>query len=507
MCGTIALAACGDDDEETPEPSAMADTNTNGNDNAGGNTNSNNNDNSSSGPIAVPETYSFASRFEDGSSVIYTGQTSRHLLILELVDFIKASDGADFDFDLNANAALDALNAIFDFSNLDGNPNASISSVSRVSDALQTEYGQIGSLASLLEKMPDVDASFKGGEGEMDQALIGYKDGTFTPTSALRDMFQDYNDLISDRALNGPAKDPDGVDIALPFVAPNGVDYFQLIQKYLTGAIAYSQAADDYLDDDLPGKGLNSDNTMASEKNGNVLPYSALEHVWDEGFGYFGAARNYDAYSDAELSSKSGGDAREDWLGSHDTNSDGKIDFTSEYNFGHAVNAAKRDSSSNVSTVDYTQEAWDAFIRGRTLIVNSGGELSAAQLTELQGYRDTLIGAWEKAIAATAVHYINDTLQDMATFETDDYSFEDHAKHWSELKGFALILQFNVNHSIIETAELETILGLIGDAPVLPGATNVEAYKTALRDARDDFFEVYDFPMENKGDADGVGGW
>ena len=61
-------------------------------------------------------------------------------------------------------------------------------------------------------------------------------------------------------------------------------------------------------------------------------------------------------------------------------------------------------------------------------------------MNELKAHRDAALSAWEKAIAATVVHYINDVIGDM---EAEDYSFYDHAKHWSEMKGFALSFQFN----------------------------------------------------------------
>ena len=54
-----------------------------------------------------------------------------------------------------------------------------------------------------------------------------------------------------------------------------------------------------------------------------------------------------------------------------------------------------------------------------------------------------------RSVAATAVHYINDVLADMADFDTtnnvfaDTDNFKDLAKHWGEMKGFALGLQFS----------------------------------------------------------------
>ena len=122
--------------------------------------------------------------------------------------------------------------------------------------------------------------------------------------------------------------DPSGVPITKVYVTPAGHDLQQLIQKFLLGAVAFSQGADDYLDDDLDGKGLNADNTEAVEGKA----YTALEHAYDEGFGYFGAARDYLAYTDDEIAGKGG---RDGWSkGYYDTNGDGQVDLKTEINWG-----------------------------------------------------------------------------------------------------------------------------------------------------------------------------
>ena len=454
--------------------------------------------NNNTGQIAQPVTYTFESRFQPGeSSVAYSGQTKRHLLIETIKSYIGGLDDQTFT-DPQPGDVTSSLVFFYDFSNEGGDPSADISLSPGVAPALQQTWGDLGSLASLQEKFPEVDADFMGN-------IVGYGEDMFTPEGALFDMFDKLEALILARANGNLPTDPSGADIAVPYVSAEGIDYQQLIQKYLTGAVAFSQGTDDYLDDDIDGKGLLSDNTMAGVSGGQEQTYTALEHVWDEGFGYFGAARNYDAYSDDEISSAGG---RTDWQGAQDTDGDGSIDYQSEYNFGHAVNAAKRDRGAMVAT-DYTQTAFDAFLAGRTLIVNAGGNLSADQLAELQGYRDTAVGAWERAIAATVVHYINDVLQDMGDFGSDEYSFLDHAKHWSEMKGFALALQFNVNHSPMSATQLASLHDAFGNSPALPGAdaTAISDYQDSLNMAKDILRDAYGFDAGNMGDAAGENGW
>ena len=249
------------------------------------------------------------------------------------------------------------------------------------------------------------------------------------------------------------------------------------------GAVAFSQGADDYLDDDTEGKGLWAQN-CTPDKAGKA--YTSLEHAWDEGFGYFGAAMNFGAFEDGDIAGKDY--ARDDWQGVNDADADGKIDLTSELNWGHSVNAQKRDrgSASGAAPTDFTQGAWDGFIAGRTIIANAGGTLTEPEMTDLVAARDQAVSNWEKAISATAVHYVNDVLGDMAkpmACEVDGagaqvdadcnaYSFESHAKHWGELKGFALSLQFNP-HSPLTDDDFDRLHEVLGDAPVLPDAQGV----------------------------------
>ena len=448
--------------------------------------------------IQVPVTFTFESRFEPGvSSVAYSGQTKRQLLIETIKSYIGALDDQTFT-NPQAGDVVAALNFFYDFTNQGADPADDITFSPGVAPALQSTWGDLGSLSSLKEKFPEFDADFTGN-------VVGYANDSLTPEAALFDMFEQLEALVIARSAGTIPTDPDGADIPVPYVGANGIDYQQLIQKYLSGAIALSQGTDDYLDDDIAGKGLLSDNTEAAVSGGVTQPYTALEHVWDEGFGYFGAARNYDAYSDDELA-KAGG--RAEWQGAHDTDGDGFIDFKSEFNFGHSVNAAKRDRGSVVAT-DYTQTAFDAFLSGRTLIVNANGALSEAQLAELRGYRDAAVGAWERGVAATVVHYINDTLQDMGDFGTPDYSFLDHAKHWSEMKGFALALQFNVNHSPLSSTQLAELHEAFGDAPVLPtaGTATISNYADDLNAAKEILRNAYGFDAANMGDAAGENGW
>ncbi len=446
---------------------------------------------------SAPSTYAFTSHIGEGSSVSYGGQVHRQVLISDLSSWI-----AGLTADIDGGQALKAgdVEAGCDFYYAYDASVGADTAIRLTTDpaALQTKLGDLGS-KNLSGKLAGNDP--KGQHKDFTKALAGWA-GQTSAEGLLRSWFKALDAAAVARVAGNPGKAPDGSDLKVVHVTAEGLDLQQLIAKFLGVAVSFSQGADDYLDDDLEGKGLLSDNTKPESDGAN---YTALEHHWDEGFGYFGAARDYGDYSDDELAAKGG---REGWSkGWHDTDGDGKIDLKSELNFGHSTNAAKRDrGAKDLAATDFTRAAWDGFVRGRHLITSAAGALTPAQLDELRGYRNQAVQAWESAIAATVVHYINDTLADMAAFGTADYDFYDHAKHWSELKGFALGLQFNRRSPLKDFAKLHT---LIGDKPVLStaDAAQVTAYAKALREARALVGAAYGFDAKLLGDDKGAGGW
>ena len=281
-------------------------------------------------------------------------------------------------------------------------------------------------------------------------------------------------------------------------VTPEGWDLQQLINKTLIMGITFSQATDDYLDDDIADKGLNSSLELEEGKS-----YTVLEHAWDEAFGYFGAANDYHKYTDEEVAEKGG---RPDWQGVHDTDGDGKIDLTSEAIFGAAGNASKRDLGA-IEPTDFSGDVFNAFVAGRKILADAGGAPSAEQMSALKVERDIIVVGWEKAIAATVVHYINDVLKDMGKFGTDDYEFEHHAKVFSEMKGFALGLQYNPRSPML--ADFSKLHTLLGDRPTLATADEaaIGEYKEDLLAARALLKSAYGFADANMGDESGGGGW
>ena len=477
LLANLLCVGCGGDDDDSAigddDDSAIGDDD----DSATG-------DDDDSAAAFVP-TYEFDSRFEAGeSSVSNSGQMFRQVLISNIKSYVGDLTGKldDANSPLDPTLVASQLNAYYTWN---GDLLSNEHGISTTPAASQVDFSDIHSSGkSLSGKIAGADS---GQHVDWSTALAGWNTtGSVSPDGLVQAWFSELQTQAVDWSNGTYPLDPDGAPVSAVYKTAAGHDLQQLLQKFLMGAVSFSQAADDYLDE-----GLLKDNTAAADTG---KPYSALEHAWDEGFGYYGASRNNDAYTDAEIEAS--------WC--NDENSDGAIDLKMECNWGHSVNAAKRDlgSASGTAPTDFSAGAFDAFLAGRSLIHTADGALSATQMTELEGYRTTAISNWEMAIASTVVHYINDVIADMGDFGSNDYSFDSHSKHWSELKGFALSLQFNP-YSPLSDADFETLHGHIGMAPVLPTATAAEvtAYETALSDAKGVLATAYGF------DAGNMAGW
>lgn len=495
----LGLMACGSDGSSDPADGGSSTGDAQA-------TDTQSNPDTDSGAITPPSTYAFESRFVAGeSSVSYSGQTARQMLIEELKTYIGTLDaqidGGTFEPTADGDVVA-ALDFYFRFDSAsDGSTPLRLTTTPALAQAtfddISTDKDLVGKIAGNDTATDHTDWS-TGFVGWSD-ATIATDGGSITnPEGLVRAFFEQIEALALLRAQGNQPTGPDGE--ALPvYVSAEGLDLQQLTQKFLIMAINFSQGADDYLDDDVDGKGLKASN--AAPESG---AHSALEHAWDEGFGYFGAARDYAAYTDDEIAVKGG---RDDWQGYHDSDGDGAIDLKSEYNFGASQNAAKRDRGSVVAT-DFTGDAMTAFLTGRAIIAAADGELTADQMTALVAQRDAAIGAWEKAIAATVVHYINETVVHLDAIGGDSWDFLAYAKGWSEAKGFALGFQFN-RRSPLSAEQFAMLHTKLGDRPVSPKAeaTAIAAYRAGLLEARGILAQAYGFDAANVGDDNGQNGW
>lgn len=437
--------------------------------------------------VSAPTTYTFTRN--GASTVSYTGQVARQALIDAIKSYTSSLDG-----DETTEEVLERLTELYtDTDHGDeaiSYPNSAQGNINDISSNKSLQGKTAGNDASTDYRNWTNGSSFKGwSDTSVEVSATTEVSGAgsaniLTPEGLVWSFFHKLADQVDD----ADRQDAYGDNVSLPYVTTKRQDLNQLIQKFLWGAVTYSQGTDDYLSNDISGKGLNAGNTMVSGKN-----YTNLEHAWDEGFGYFGASRDFNIYSDKEIAGSTSSTDREYRSAfenqAFDSNQDGSIDLGSEKIFGHAVYAGKRDLDDEAISIDLTKETFDAFKLGRAIIASAEGEeLSSQQMSELIGQRDLAVSNWEKVILASTAYYVNETLDDITDLQNNEIANKDtvrnnYAKHWGELKGFALSLQFNPQ-SRLGGEQFNTLHELIGDAPELD-PDELENYVEKLEQARD----------------------
>ena len=225
------------------------------------------------------------------------------------------------------------------------------------------------------------------------------------------------------------------------FDADNGYDWPQLISKFTMGAMAYNQAVDNYLDEKLSADTLPNDKPYKEGKH-----YTGKEHVWDEGFGYFGAA----AHTLTLTADQAYGIAKRKDAAAADFNGDGVIDLKSEMVFGPAYYAAAFDRSGSKST-NYLNTIMQAYMDGRMLITAANGAiLTNEQRSSLKGYASIIESNWELVLAEATFKYAGSVYKDIVKMSEEgadkDKIYRAYVKHWGELKGFSMALQSGRNN-------------------------------------------------------------
>lgn len=215
------------------------------------------------------------------------------------------------------------------------------------------------------------------------------------------------------------------------YLRADSVDLKQMVAKTLMGSVFYYRAVNDYLNN-VPNK----DNSTVVAGEGTTM-----EHNFDEAFGYFGAARDYNSYTDVELAGSSP---------FKDSNSDGVTDDKSEKCFFYSLTAGKRDKTSagfSDGKTDYTKTFFDAFLKARWGISNK-------QYTDRDNAITVIKETWDLLIAATVVHYINDVKDEITANKS-------RTTHWAEMKGYLNMIPHNTNNKLGTTimANLNTLTG------------------------------------------------
>ena len=247
-----------------------------------------------------------------------------------------------------------------------------------------------------------------------------------------------------------------------------GLNYQQLLSKFIMGAVFYNQAVDNYLDEKM---GADSKPNDKPYKDGAC--YTGKEHSWDEAFGYWGAA----AHSLLLSAEDNYNIAKKKDLAAADYNGDGVVDLKSEYVFAHAYYASSFDKGGKTS---YLEDITRAFLDGRKLITSANGEkLTDAQRSELMGYVDVINENWQKVIAESVFKYAGSTYKSLVALESVGNAdlakeFDKYMKYWGELKGFSMALQVG-KENIGETAT--KLNRMIGFGPMLLDETQITGIK------------------------------
>ena len=187
------------------------------------------------------------------------------------------------------------------------------------------------------------------------------------------------------------------------FFDENGVEHIQLIEKGLMGACFYYQMVSVYLSDAKIGESV--DNNAVTPGKG-----TAMEHHWDEAFGYTSFPTDYPNHS-------------------------ASLAFWAKY-----IDGRETELSSGTKLMD-------AFIKGRAAI-------SANDMATKFEMAEVISTEMEKVVGGTAVHYINAALADYS-----DDALRNHTL--SEAWAFIYSLKFNENKSI-SNEQIDEAITLLG---------------------------------------------
>lgn len=328
----------------------------------------------------VPETYNF-------DNVSYSGQTNRLDMMAEITTYIKTAHVANAP-------ALDAAKLKDMYGDNTGNHFSTTD--------LNSSTKQLKSKTIATEQ-----ANF---EAYMDAVAVASQSTGATAASGQAGI----------AANNAGSK--------FYLLNENGIELAQVIEKGLMGACFYYQATSVYLG---AGK-MEVDNNTVTDGKG-----TAMEHHWDEAFGYFGVNKNFPT-----------------------TTSDAV--FWGKYCNKHEA------------VYPLNEKMMNAFLKGRAAISAKDMDTRDEQITVLRKN-------WELVVAATAIYYLNSVKDDLSTDAAAAY----HGL--SEVFGFISSLKYGTGASGITEAQVNTILtDLFGSADALQAnnynvtSAKIEAAKTAL---------------------------
>lgn len=301
--------------------------------------------------IVLPSTYNF-------DNVSYNGQTSRLDMLAEMTAELKKA---------NAGTQVDSALLADMFSNT-GSPFSDASLNSSGKQLKNKTYSSVGAFNTdyfeyLMKRQGDI-SQYAGNTWSAGNAGVA--------TSGTSSYFFDEN----------------------------GVEYTQLIEKGLMGAVFYYNIAEVYTRSAKIGAAV--DNTTVTPGEG-----TDMEHHWDEAFGYFGAP----------------------------------IDFSST-NTADARYHAKYSSKGQAVGLKTTDKVMEQFIKGRYGITNKNYDYRDQAASQVRA-------EYEMILVTTAIHYLNSAKANFA-----DDALRNHAL--SESYAFVFSLAYN-SDKLISNADLDLV--------------------------------------------------
>ena len=194
-------------------------------------------------------------------------------------------------------------------------------------------------------------------------------------------------------------------------VSANGLEYAEILEKSLYGALLYDQMVDDYLSDSQSGINNEEGNNVLSAEDYELYG-TERQHKFDEAFGYFGAeAATYPNQANS---------------------SDGDGIFLANYTFDFS------DETEAMYGVNLAKATMNAYIIGRSVLkAGQGNDSSQESINEelFNAARADIKLYVEAGLAASAIHYLNEAIIDV--------SEADKLHHLSEALGFIYAMSFN----------------------------------------------------------------
>lgn len=211
-------------------------------------------------------------------------------------------------------------------------------------------------------------------------------------------------------------------------VSANGLEYAEILEKSLYGALLYDQMVDDYLSDIQSGVDNEEGNNVQSAENYELYG-TERQHKFDEAFGYFGAmAATYPNPSNT---------------------SDGDGVFLANYTFDFS------DETEAMYGVNLAKAAMRAFIVGRSVLkAGQGNDVTQENTNEelFNAARADIKLYVEAGMAASSIHYLNEAITDVSEAEK--------LHHLSEALGFIYAMSFNSEGRLTVEESHEALMAL-----------------------------------------------